>query len=100
MADTSQSGAIIEYLIDTYDKENKLSYTEFPQKYEQKCWEHFQMSGQGPYFGQKAWFTFVCVQIPRSALEIADWHDRSFTPTKTLRLLRSAMPTKFSAYSA
>ncbi|KAK3052920.1 hypothetical protein LTR09_005984 [Extremus antarcticus] len=51
-----ESGAIIDYLIDTYDKEGKLSYTEFPQKYEQRCWEHFQMSGQGPYFGQLAWF--------------------------------------------
>ncbi len=55
-----ESGAIIDYLIDTYDKEGKLSYTEFPQKYEQRCWEHFQMSGQGPYFGQLAWFKMVC----------------------------------------
>ena len=53
-----KSGAIIQYLIDTYDKENKLNYPDFPQKYEQKCWADFQMSGQGPYFGQKAWFTF------------------------------------------
>lgn len=51
-----QSGAIIEYLLDTYDKSNSLSYTSFPQKYQQKSWEAFQMSGQGPYFGQRAWF--------------------------------------------
>lgn len=56
--DKAQSGAIIDYLLDTYDNDHKLSYTEFPQKYEQKCWAQFQMSGQGPYFGQKAWFTF------------------------------------------
>ena len=55
----SQSGAIIEYLLDVYDKENKLRYTSFPEKYTQNSWKHFQMSGQGPYFGQKAWFSFV-----------------------------------------
>ena len=52
-----ESGAIIEYLIEQYDKSNKLSYNEIKEKYLTKCWLHFQMSGQGPYFGQKAWFT-------------------------------------------
>lgn len=42
-----ESGAIIDYLLDTYDKENSLSYTSGPEKYEQKCWMEFQMSGQG-----------------------------------------------------
>ncbi|KAK4547077.1 hypothetical protein LTR36_001298 [Oleoguttula mirabilis] len=54
---TWESGAIIEYLIDQYDKDAKLHYTSFPEKYEQAAWKHFQMSGQGPYFGQLAWFT-------------------------------------------
>lgn len=54
-----QSGAIIEYLLATYDKDNTLSYTSFPEKWLQSSWKHFQMSGQGPYFGQKTWFTFV-----------------------------------------
>ncbi|KAK3704328.1 hypothetical protein LTR37_013881 [Vermiconidia calcicola] len=53
-----ESGAIIDYLLDTYDFQNQFRYTESPQKYEQKCWADFQMSGQGPYFGQKAWFTY------------------------------------------
>lgn len=52
-----ESGAIIEYLIDTYDKENKLNLTTFPEKYHLKQWLHFQMSGQGPYYGQAVWFT-------------------------------------------
>jgi glutathione S-transferase len=42
-----ESGAIIEYLLETYDKENKLSYTKSPEKFQQLCWLHFQMSGQG-----------------------------------------------------
>jgi glutathione S-transferase len=51
-----ESGAIIEYLADTYDKEHKLSYSTFPEKYYVKQWISFQISGQGPYFGQAAWF--------------------------------------------
>ena len=42
-----ESGAIIEYLLETYDKDNSLSYTKSPEKFETKCWLHFQMSGQG-----------------------------------------------------
>jgi len=53
-----ESGAILEYLIDTYDKEHKLSYTTSPEKWLTLSWLHFQMSGQGPYYGQKAWFSF------------------------------------------
>lgn len=42
-----ESGAIVEYLLETYDKENKLSYTSTKEKIDQKCWLHFQVSGQG-----------------------------------------------------
>ncbi|KAK7420056.1 hypothetical protein QQZ08_010584 [Neonectria magnoliae] len=51
-----ESGAIIEYLIDTYDKEHKLTFTSAPEKWQLKQYLHFQMSGQGPYYGQAAWF--------------------------------------------
>ena len=51
-----ESGAIIEYLLETYDHANTLIYTGGAERFEQKCWLHFQMSGQGPYFGQRAWF--------------------------------------------
>jgi glutathione S-transferase len=50
-----ESGAIVEYLVDQYDKEEKISYSSLPEKYYLKQWLHFQMSGQGPYFGQAAW---------------------------------------------
>jgi glutathione S-transferase len=52
-----ESAAIVEYLADTYDKEHKLSYSTIPEKYYVKQWMAFQISGQGPYFGQAAWFT-------------------------------------------
>jgi glutathione S-transferase len=52
-----ESGAIIEYLVDMYDKDRKISFTPFSAEYYQaKQWLHFQMSGQGPYFGQAVWF--------------------------------------------
>lgn len=43
-----ESGAIIEYLIETYDKSKEFTYTTAPEKYHLKQWLHFQMSGQGP----------------------------------------------------
>lgn len=53
-----ESGAIIEYLIDTYDKQGAISFSPGSKEYyESKQWLHFQMSGQGPYFGQATWFT-------------------------------------------
>jgi len=54
-----ESGAIIEYLLDTYDTSNSFSYTSGSEKWDQKCWLHFQTSGQGPYYGQRAWFLLV-----------------------------------------
>ncbi|PWY74298.1 thioredoxin-like protein [Aspergillus heteromorphus CBS 117.55] len=51
-----ESGAIVQYLIDTYDKDHKISYSTFPEKYHLAQWSYFQASGQGPYFGQSAWY--------------------------------------------
>ena len=51
-----ESAAIIQYLIENYDKEGKISYSKAPEKHYQMQWLAFQVSGQGPYFGQAAWF--------------------------------------------
>ncbi|KAK7428472.1 hypothetical protein QQZ08_005091 [Neonectria magnoliae] len=52
-----ESGAILEYLVETYDKTNTISFAPGTAEYFQaKQWLHFQMSGQGPYFGQALWF--------------------------------------------
>ncbi|KAH8735990.1 glutathione S-transferase [Ilyonectria robusta] len=64
-----ESGAIIEYLIETYDKEHKLTFTSAPEKWQLKQYLHFQMSGQGPYFGQTAWFHFFHPEDVPSAKE-------------------------------
>ncbi|KAL4871444.1 hypothetical protein BDV12DRAFT_164289 [Aspergillus spectabilis] len=53
-----ESGAILEYLVETYDKEeHKISFPQrSPEYFHAKQFLHFQMSGQGPYFGQAVWF--------------------------------------------
>lgn len=43
-----ESGAILEYLIETYDTKQKFTYTSSPEKFRLKQWLHFQVSGQGP----------------------------------------------------
>ncbi|KAL1606538.1 Transcriptional regulator ure2 [Paraconiothyrium brasiliense] len=60
-----ESGAIIQYLVDQYDTEGKISYKSFPRKYLTQQWLAFQISGQGPYFGQATWFArFHAERIP------------------------------------
>lgn len=51
-----ESGAIMEYLVETYDKEGKLKGETVNDNWHIKQYLHFQMSGQGPYFGQAMWF--------------------------------------------
>ncbi|ORY01047.1 glutathione S-transferas-like protein [Clohesyomyces aquaticus] len=65
-----ESGAIVEYLIEKYDKQNKLSFPAGSNDaYLAKQWLYFQTTGQGPYYGQAVWFTkFHHEQIP-SAIE-------------------------------
>lgn len=53
-----ESGAIIEYLVETYDKQYNISFAPGSREYyEAKQWLYYQVSGQGPYFGQAVWFT-------------------------------------------
>jgi len=64
-----ESGAIILYLVGKYDKDNKISFKEFDTTAIANQYLMFQMSGQGPYFGQAAWFSrFHPEKIP-SAIE-------------------------------
>lgn len=43
-----ESGAIILYLIDQYDKEGKISYSTAPERYQCQQWLMFQVSGESP----------------------------------------------------
>ncbi|KAH6668404.1 glutathione S-transferase [Halenospora varia] len=62
-----ESGAIIQYLVHTYDKENRVSYSSSPEKFYMEQWLYFQTSGQGPYFGQSAWFNHYHPEMIKTA---------------------------------
>ncbi|TVY88592.1 Glutathione S-transferase-like protein [Lachnellula willkommii] len=68
-----ESGAIIEYLVQTYDTKAALTYTSSPERFYVSQWLHFQMSGQGPYFGQAVWFSkFHEERIPSATKRYLD----------------------------
>ncbi|TFK49757.1 glutathione S-transferase [Heliocybe sulcata] len=64
-----ESNAILTYLADKYDTEHKFSAITADDQYRQLQWLLFQASGQGPYFGQAAWFIFYHPEKVPSALE-------------------------------
>ncbi|KDQ49758.1 hypothetical protein JAAARDRAFT_42596 [Jaapia argillacea MUCL 33604] len=64
-----ESNAILTYLAETYDKEEKVSFSTGLEKYEQLQWLFFQASGQGPYFGQGFWFKMYHAEKIPSAIE-------------------------------
>lgn len=64
-----ESGAILQYLVDKYDPMHKISVNGVEEKYTQLQWVFFQSSGQGPYFGQVAWFLFYHPEKVPSAVE-------------------------------
>ncbi|KAL4252417.1 Glutathione transferase family protein [Abortiporus biennis] len=51
-----ESCAIMLYLVQKYDKENKLYVSDFNDQALVNQYLFFQASGQGPYFGQAFWF--------------------------------------------
>ena len=61
-----ESGAIIEYLIEVYDATYQLGFAPgTPESFLAKQWLFFQVSGQGPYYGQAGWFLkFHAEKIP------------------------------------
>jgi glutathione S-transferase len=65
-----ESGAIIEYLIECYDKTQKLSFAPgSTEAYHAKQWLFYQVSGQGPYYGQAVWFKRAHPERLPSAVE-------------------------------
>ena len=65
-----ESGAIIEYLIERYDTNHKLSFKPGTNEYYlAKQWLFLQTTGQGPYYGQAAWFKKFHQEKLPSALE-------------------------------
>ncbi|KAI9896974.1 hypothetical protein N3K66_007996 [Trichothecium roseum] len=52
-----ESGAVLQYLVDKYDKDHKVSYPHGTDEYyEMTSWLHWQMGGLGPMQGQSNHF--------------------------------------------
>ncbi|PGH00855.1 hypothetical protein AJ80_09107 [Polytolypa hystricis UAMH7299] len=65
-----ESGAIVEYLVETYDGKREINFEPgSPEHYHAKQWLHFQVSGQGPYFGQAVWFKIHHKERLQSAVD-------------------------------
>lgn len=65
-----ESGAILEYLIEVYDKKHQLSFAPgSPESFHAKQWLYFSSSGQGPYYGQGIWFKKYHPENLPSAIE-------------------------------
>ncbi|KAH7065910.1 glutathione S-transferase [Paraphoma chrysanthemicola] len=64
-----ESGAIIQYIIEQYDTKHLLSYESLHERHHCNQWLAFQISGQGPYFGQAAWFKHLHPEPVQSAID-------------------------------
>ncbi|KAM7189909.1 glutathione S-transferase [Naviculisporaceae sp. PSN 640] len=64
-----ESGAIVTYLVQQYDKNKLLTYNTLKEQHLINQWLHFQMSGQGPYWGTAGWFNVLHPEKVPSAIE-------------------------------
>ncbi|KAK0109338.1 glutathione S- transferase, nitrogen catabolite repression regulator [Cadophora gregata f. sp. sojae] len=84
-----ESGAIVLYLIEQYDKEKKLTFDSVKEKALLYQWLMFQMSGQGPFFGQLSWFNYLHSEVLPSA--ISRYTEQAH---RVLRILNGALEGK------
>lgn len=68
-----ESGAIVLYLVEQYDKQKKLTLESVQDRALLTQWLMFQMSGQEPYFGQCGWFNVLHSEKVPSAIERYDF---------------------------
>jgi glutathione S-transferase len=59
----------LQYIIEQYDTKHVLSYDTLKEKHLCNQWLAFQISGQGPYFGQAGWFNVLHPEKVPSAIE-------------------------------
>ncbi|KAK2690138.1 hypothetical protein QWA68_010984 [Fusarium oxysporum] len=68
-----EAGAIILYLLDTYDSSGSIHSLSGPQKYLELAWMQFQATEQHMYYSQQAWFLYKHPEHVQSALERYEW---------------------------
>ncbi|KAH6667715.1 glutathione S-transferase [Halenospora varia] len=77
-----EAGAIILYLLDTYDKSGTLHSLSGPDKYQELAWMWFNVSEQHMYYSQMAWFLYKHPEHVQSAFDRYEW-----TIKRTIRVL-------------
>ncbi|CAD6566006.1 MAG: glutathione S- transferase, nitrogen catabolite repression regulator [Alectoria sarmentosa] len=55
----AESGAIMDYIIDRYDTEKRITFTTLPEQYHMKQWLQFQTTTQGPVLQGVFHWSFV-----------------------------------------
>ncbi|CAJ2513954.1 Uu.00g020730.m01.CDS01 [Anthostomella pinea] len=86
-----ESGAISQYLVEEYDSDKRLTYTSLKEKNLCNQWLHFQMSGQGPYYGVCSWFQHLHPEkIPSVIERYADQIKRVLSVLETVLAARPA----------
>ncbi|KAH7222680.1 glutathione S-transferase [Fusarium redolens] len=68
-----EAGAIILYLLDTYDTAGTLHSLSGAEKYLELAWMQFQASEQHMYYSQYAWFLYKHPEHVQSALDRYEW---------------------------
>jgi len=78
-----ESGAILLYLTEHYDKENKIWPKDSDKQSEVIQWIMFQMSGVGPMQGQAGFFNRASEKIPFAIKRYEDETKRLYTVLET-----------------
>ncbi|UPL00288.1 hypothetical protein LCI18_011222 [Fusarium solani-melongenae] len=68
-----EAGAIILYLLDTYDTSGTLHSLSGPDKYLELAWMQFQATEQHMYYSQHAWFLYKHPEHVQSAIDRYGW---------------------------
>ncbi|KAI5811297.1 glutathione S-transferase [Peziza echinospora] len=80
-----ESGAILYYLVEKYDTEHKISFSTVEEKSLAIQYLAFQISGQGPYFGQAVWFhNYHAEDIPTAKKRYLDEIHRVLSVLETI----------------
>lgn len=57
-ANPFQSGAIMDYILEQYDTEKRISFSTIPERYHMKQWLEYQVTTQGPVLQRIFHWTF------------------------------------------
>ncbi|KAJ6142978.1 glutathione S-transferase [Penicillium samsonianum] len=88
-----EAGAIILYILDTYDKSGTLHSLSGPEKYSELAWMQFQATEQHMYYSQQAWFLYKHPEHVQSALDRYEW-----TIKRTIQILDEHLKNTGKSY--